>query len=801
MCYDQGSLKSKSVRREWNRIFASADCTAFCVLHSLALMASDQTENQSHDELRRARELSREPARPPALVPGYRLQSFVGSGAYGEVWSGVDQKTGRRVAIKFYTRRNRNDVELLAREVEKLVVLSADRYVVQLLDVGWDADPPFYVMEYLENGSLEDRLRSGHPMPVPEAVELFQEVATGMMHLHGKGILHCDLKPGNVLLDQDGKPRVADFGQSRLSTDQTSALGTLFYMAPEQADTTAIPDARWDVYGLGALLYSMITGVPPYYSKEFAQEIESADDFGQRLAKYRQTLKDAKLPTDHRSTPGVDRALADIIDRCIATDPKRRFGSIQSILLALRTRELAVARQPLMLLGIIAPILLLGIVATFGYFAFNQAISQTREAVTRKAADSNFFAAQLAARSAAEQIDEYFRVVSQLAKDEDFGERFDRVVSDPELAELRRQIADPHRNFDQDTGEDPMAEIRTRFILNPLRQTLQPALEERLFDPEKEYPPAASWFVCDRFGNQIASAFNKENRTLGNNYSFRTYFSGLSSDLNVDAPSLDAGDVQAMGSRTIVDEPHLSAVFRSQQTRQWKVAFSAPIMRNGAAVGVVALTVDLGELVDFVGGKDQYAMLVDGRQGENMGAILEHPVYKEQRRLSGSLALSEELATSIVDLDDAANADPFVDPIGKTSIGQNLGYGSPSLMQIIDVNRTVTTVSKNEGTSNRNEQDGQSELERKRVATGLFVLAVQDYDNILSDVNNLGSHLQRLALLAGFALILVAASIGYFVYRMLRDSSEKLTRSFFTTKEKTSPTQDMETLIDVRHLS
>ena len=89
-------------------------------------------------------------------------------------------------------------------------------------------------------------------------------MAIGLVHAHGKGVLHCDLKPANILLDQDGKPRLADFGQSRLSTEQAPALGTMFYMAPEQADLEAVPDARWDVYALGALLYCMLTGGPPH---------------------------------------------------------------------------------------------------------------------------------------------------------------------------------------------------------------------------------------------------------------------------------------------------------------------------------------------------------------------------------------------------------------------------------------------------------------------------------------------------------------------------------------------------------
>ncbi|MBI2477969.1 MAG: serine/threonine protein kinase, partial [Planctomycetia bacterium] len=198
-------------------------------------MTSDRTQHQSTEEAQLARELSLKTTRPPVDVPGYDAQRLLGRGAYGEVWVGVDQNTGRQVAIKFFAHRSGVDWTLLSREVEKLVYLSADRYVVQLLDVGWDAEPPYYIMEYIENGSLDDLLRQQGPLPVGEAADIFAEVAIGLMHAHGKGVLHCDLKPANILLDQDHKPRLADFGQSRLSHEQSPSLGTLFYMAPEQA--------------------------------------------------------------------------------------------------------------------------------------------------------------------------------------------------------------------------------------------------------------------------------------------------------------------------------------------------------------------------------------------------------------------------------------------------------------------------------------------------------------------------------------------------------------------------------------
>jgi hypothetical protein len=121
----------------------------------------------------RSKDLSLERTQPPTEVPGYDCSSSWAAGAYGEVWVGVDRNTGRKVAIKFYAHRRGVDWSLLSREVEKLVFLSADRYVVQLLDVGWDADPPYYVMEYVENGSLDDLLRNHGTFTCPRRSKCF----------------------------------------------------------------------------------------------------------------------------------------------------------------------------------------------------------------------------------------------------------------------------------------------------------------------------------------------------------------------------------------------------------------------------------------------------------------------------------------------------------------------------------------------------------------------------------------------------------------------------------------------------
>src|SRR6185369_7287576 len=236
---------------------------------------------------------------PPARVAGYEVVRCLGEGAFGSVWLASERNTGKQVAVKFYSHRRGIDWSLLNREVEKLAALYTSREIVGLLAVGWDADPPYYVMEYLAHGSLAKLLELG-PLPPLEAVRIATAVTQALVHAHRQNILHCDLKPANVLLDADNSPRLADFGQSRLSHEQTPALGTLFYMAPEQADLAATPDVRWDVYALGAILYTSLVGTPPHRNDDTVSKIDAASELELRLAHYRHSIRSAPPPAEHR---------------------------------------------------------------------------------------------------------------------------------------------------------------------------------------------------------------------------------------------------------------------------------------------------------------------------------------------------------------------------------------------------------------------------------------------------------------------------------------------------------------------
>ena len=130
---------------------------------------------QDEHESAQAADLSRWVETPPGGVPGYTLLRSLGGGAFGTVWLASEDNTGKQVAIKFYTHQRGLDWSLLNREVEKLAVLYTSRHIVRLIDVGWNSEPPYYVMEYLASGSLASHLAAG-PLPVNEAVRIAEGV-------------------------------------------------------------------------------------------------------------------------------------------------------------------------------------------------------------------------------------------------------------------------------------------------------------------------------------------------------------------------------------------------------------------------------------------------------------------------------------------------------------------------------------------------------------------------------------------------------------------------------------------------
>jgi serine/threonine protein kinase len=211
----------------------------------------------------------------------YRLEERIAVGGMAEVWAAEDLDLERRVALKLLL--GAADPERFAREARAAAGLSHPA-ICLLYDYGEADGRPYIVLEYLAGGTLEDRLASGEPLPDDEAARIAGEVASGLAHAHGRGLVHRDIKPGNVLFDEEGAAKITDFGIARILNEATlteagTLLGTAAYISPEQARGERATPAS-DVYSFGVILYQMLTGRLPFEARsplELAALHESAD--------------------------------------------------------------------------------------------------------------------------------------------------------------------------------------------------------------------------------------------------------------------------------------------------------------------------------------------------------------------------------------------------------------------------------------------------------------------------------------------------------------------------------------------
>ena len=296
---------------------------------------AEETVFQSGEERRRSSTLSE----IPFQLAGYQMQRLIGSGSFGSVYAAVQERTGLQVAVKFL-RREVVNWRYIQQELQQLSRISEHPGVVTLLDADLEHTPPYYVMPLLKAGSLARQT----PQPAQVVVWL-QQMAQALEYMHGKGVLHCDLKPSNVLLDDEGHVRLVDFGQARTLGDQGNSFGTLGYMAPEQAAGDRQPDVRWDVYGLGATAYRLLTGQYPRFSSEDRESLSEAQDSAAHLRQYRELIQSRPLVDLRSLNRKIDEDLAQIVEACLRIDPEKRTHSMAQVLEDLERRRY---REPLL---------------------------------------------------------------------------------------------------------------------------------------------------------------------------------------------------------------------------------------------------------------------------------------------------------------------------------------------------------------------------------------------------------------------------------------------------------------------
>src|SRR5450631_2824899 len=270
---------------------------------------------------------------PETIIDGrYRVISRLGSGGMADVYLAEDQLLGRRVAVKVLHHHFAEDqefVERFRREASSAAALSHPN-IVGIFDRGEWNGTYYIAMEYVAGRPLKDLVRDQGPLEPAAAIDIVLQILQAARVAHKRGVIHRDLKPHNVILDDEGRARVTDFGIARAgASDMTltgSIMGTAQYLSPEQAQGLAV-SASSDLYSIGVILYELLTGVVPF-------EGETAVAIA-----FKQVSAVPRPPST--LNPALPYGLDVIVLRALAKDPAQRFADADEFIAALQQERMA----------------------------------------------------------------------------------------------------------------------------------------------------------------------------------------------------------------------------------------------------------------------------------------------------------------------------------------------------------------------------------------------------------------------------------------------------------------------------
>ena len=277
----------------------------------------------------------------------YEILEEIGRGGFATVYKALDPGLQRQVALKIlhpHLAGDRPFVERFLREARAAANLNHP-HIVTIYEVGEEEGNYYIAMQYLPGPSLADIIADEAPVGVERAAELLAPVAQALDYAHGRGFIHRDVKPSNIILDEQGRPVLTDFGLVRAEEDASTAtlsmtgmtLGTPQYMAPEQADPDyeGELDGRCDIYALGVVAYELLTGRPPFRGKTPLKVLMA------------QVSKPPPRPQE--VNPNLPEAVGGVLLKALAKTPEERYQSGSAFVQALRqaVRKEAIAERPI----------------------------------------------------------------------------------------------------------------------------------------------------------------------------------------------------------------------------------------------------------------------------------------------------------------------------------------------------------------------------------------------------------------------------------------------------------------------
>ena len=318
------------------------------------------------------------PLDPGTRLGPYEISSALGAGGMGEVYRARDTPLGRNVAIKVLPVHLSANPEIRARFEREAKTVSSLNHpnICTLFDVGREGDTDFLVMELIEGGTLAERLKRG-PLPISETLRFGVQIADALDRAHRAGVVHRDLKPGNIMLTKSGA-KLMDFGLSRVMgmagqvsgssmtkaaltqsptvaqalTAEGTLLGTFQYMSPEQLEGHEA-DARSDVWALGCVLYEMVTGRRAFEGRSQASLIAAILERG--LAPIGEAPSGAPSGAAQNTSGGPPAGLERLIRNCLAKDPDERIQTAHDVRLQLQGVAEGAGLSPTSVISATAP--------------------------------------------------------------------------------------------------------------------------------------------------------------------------------------------------------------------------------------------------------------------------------------------------------------------------------------------------------------------------------------------------------------------------------------------------------------